>query len=365
LTPKRAPLLLLQLLLTAFPDDPAGFRNLCGRIEHWNPLFDAAERHGVAGLLHRALKQSGYSPPGEHAQVIDRRVAAGRLLQRHLQRGMTQVLKAFSVAGLGAVALKGPILAERLYGDAVLRHSSDVDILVGYNEFDAASALLESLGYQQRSGPAGRYERTHMQNVTFCHAELPMVELHFHLLVEFGVTIDAGDCLKRVQPYRGNDGATCYILSLEDEVLYLCLHAIHHEFARLCWLVDIWALLRLNPAIDWEVVFQRAREMSVRQAFGYTVEVLHRRLRIDSVGQLRLGRPMTMVREGFVSTLLRIYEAVSPYAAWNGLASICFKAALCDRPLDFLGFLGHQLSRNTKRRIHRLLPRLLPGEWSG
>jgi hypothetical protein len=296
--------------------------------------------------------------------MIDRRVAAGRLMQRHQQQGMAQVLGAFAGAGLRAVVLKGPVLAERLYGDPALRYSCDLDILIGHDEFDAASALLESLGYHPRSGPAGRYERAHMQNVTFYHAELPMVELHFHLLVEFGVTIGAEDCLKRVLPYRGKDGTPCYILSPEDEVFYLCLHAIHHEFVRFCWLYDIWTLLHLNPTLGWEVVFQRAEEMRVRQATAYTVELLHHRLRIDSIGLFRRRR-RRMPREGLVSMLLRIHDAVWPYDAWNGLASIYFKAALCDHPSDFVMFVGHQLWRNAKRRIHRLMPQLTPAEWSG
>jgi hypothetical protein len=360
---ERAPLLLLQAMLTTFPDDVERFRSLCTRVTRWDRFFDLAERHGVGGLLHRALRQSDYRLPAEDAAAIDRRAAAGRLVQRHLQQGMSEVLAAFVKAGLRAVVLKGPILAERVYGDATLRYSSDLDILIGLDELESGSELLKSLGYRIRGGPAGRYERTHMQNLTFYHAELPMVELHFHLLVEFGVSVRAEDCLKRARLYQAQDGTTCHVLSVEDEVFYLCLHAVHHEFERFCWLYDIWMLLRRTSALDWDLIFQRAERLGVRQALSYTVELLRRRLGLTSRGSYHRDLVLSPRRE-LASLLLRVYAAVSVYPLWNGLSSILFKAAICDRTEESLSFLGHQVARNTRRRLWRYSPRCAPVEWS-
>ena len=60
------------------------------------------------------------------------------------------LLLATSLAGDGirSIALKGPHLAERLYGDAGMRSSNDIDLLVGPDDFHRAIAVLERDGYR-------------------------------------------------------------------------------------------------------------------------------------------------------------------------------------------------------------------------
>jgi hypothetical protein len=276
---------------------------------------------------------------------------------------MRLVLAALAKAGLRAVALKGPVLAERLYGDPSLRYSSDLDILVSPHDLEPTSDLLQSLGYQERGGPYGRYERSHTHNLSFFHARHPLVELHFHLLVEFGVTVPAEDFLSRAVPYRAQDGTDCWVLSPADEAFYLCLHAVHHEFARFCWLYDIWTLVRLHPGLDWDDVYARAEQGGVRQALCFSLELLRRRLGIAAAARPApfRGGP---VRQRLGSVLLRVHHAAAPSASLSTLTNLLFKAALCDRTLDSLAFLGHNLGRITRRRIRRYLPGLAPAEWS-
>src|SRR5262249_23760549 len=160
-----------------------------------------------------------------------------------------------------------------LYGDASLRSSSDLDILVSPRDLEAVSAMLVSLGYGSNDSPTGRYDRLHTHNIFFYHRELPPVELHFHLLVTFGTTLPADTFLSRSFPYQTREGPVCHVLSAEDEVFYLCLHAAHHEFARFSWLYDIRTLLRMHPALDWGAVRSRAVSLEVREAVAYTLEV--------------------------------------------------------------------------------------------
>ena len=89
LTRQRVPLLLLQALLTAFPDNASLFRTLCTEVSDWSKFFDLAEVHGVAGLLHRTAPcgNRGIDLPTEEMNALDRRAAAGRLKQRHQQTG--------------------------------------------------------------------------------------------------------------------------------------------------------------------------------------------------------------------------------------------------------------------------------------
>jgi hypothetical protein len=358
---QRAPLLLLQALLTTFADDLSRFRALCGRVPRWDKCFDLAEGHGVAGLLHRALCDAGYILPAAERTAVDRRAAAGRLKQKGRHAGMRAVLEALDRARIQVVALKGLVLAERLYGDPSLRYSADLDLLIRPDDLEAVSAVLASLGYQDQGGPTGQYERAHSHHLTFYHADFPMVEIHFHLLVAFGATIAAAGFLARSMAYQTPEGIRCRVLMPEDEVFYLLLHAVHHEFARFCWVYDIWTFLRLHQGLDWQEVFRRAEQEGVREPIFYTVELLRCRLGL----QCRLPScPLTrQARQAVASVLLRLYDLFTLRDAPSTLVDIFFMTALCDRARGAFSTLGHHLWRITRRRLQRWLPQVVPAEW--
>jgi hypothetical protein len=358
-------------MLTVSRDDRSAFRRLCDRVSDWQAFFDHAEIHGVAGLLYQALRKSGYEVPGEEAVALERRDAAGRLVRRHQYQELSLILTTLENADFRPVVLKGPVLAERLYGDPLLRFWSDLDLLVSPQEVDPVSRSLESLGFQQVGGPKGSHERSQARHrttrhLTFCHAELPTVDLHFQFLVGFGVTVPAEDFLQRAVRYQTLGGATCQVLGPEDELLYLCLHAAHHQFTRFCWLLDIWTLLRLQQGLDWEAVFHRAELARVRAAAFYSVELLGRRLGITA--PLPSPSSSRLTRQGIASTVLRIYSEITPEDTPHTLTrpniGFVFKACLCDRLPSVFPFLGENLVRFTRRRLGRRLPWLVPKEWS-
>ena len=190
-----------------------------------------------------------------------------------------------------------------------------------------------------------------------------MVELHFHLLVDFGVTLLAKDFLPFARPYQTKAGVRCRVLSPEDEILHLLLHAVHHEFARYCWLYDIWTYVRSQPTLDWDAVRRRSESLRLRAALGYAVEVLRRRVGLTCEGPSKPIRVGAFRRE-CASRLLRVYDAVASSNSSEILVSLLFKAALCDDPREAIAFLSHYLGRLARRRLQRTFPRIVPEEWS-
>jgi len=276
---------------------------------------------------------------------------------------MCLVLQALKSAGIEVVVLKGTVLAERLYGEPSLRFSFDLDLLIWPRDLKTVSELLELLGYRSQGGPAGRYERAHTHQLLFGHTEFPPVEIHFHLLVDFGMTIPAAAFVARAIPYKTRDGTSCRVLVLEDEVFYLLLHAVHHEFARFCWVHDVWTLLQLNPDLEWDEVFRRAEQENVREPILYAMELLRRRFGLACRLPCRmLGR---RARQALASLLLRVYDTFAPLRPLGTLFNLFFKASLCDRLSASVRFLRHNLWRMTRRRLHRWLPQVVPEDWSG
>jgi len=268
----------LRRLLAADPRDVGRFLERCAAVSDWAALADQAERHGVLGILQRTLAASAYRLPPEAGDVIRRRAALQRLLQRRNDEVLSEILAALDDAGVEAVALKGPVLGERLYGDPTLRVAWDLDLMVALRDVPAAKAVLDDLGYLVHPVPADRDPEGH--HIKASRDDSPLVELHFRLTSNFGALIPSEEFLSRALPYRTARGASCRVLAPEDELFYLILHAAEHLFARLAWLLDIKVLLAAHPGLDWAVVADRARAHGVENAFGFATDLIARRMEI-------------------------------------------------------------------------------------
>jgi hypothetical protein len=85
-------------------------------------------------------------------------------------------------ADIRASSLKGPLLAETLYGDPARRSSSDVDLLVAPDQLARAVAVVRELGYgppRDRVGERG----LPLLHFALVHerGELPPIELHWRV----------------------------------------------------------------------------------------------------------------------------------------------------------------------------------------
>ena len=149
---------------------------------HLERLFVEAGREGVAPLLAYVLRHE----PMLHSALLDRletewRRAKGRSL--HAAESLRSLLEAFRVAGIPAIPLKGPLLAERLYPDPALRPTSDLDLLIGKADLGRVDELLSRLGYRRApDAHTFEFDVAYDRATFYNHAELTPVDLHWDLL---------------------------------------------------------------------------------------------------------------------------------------------------------------------------------------
>jgi hypothetical protein len=128
------------------------------------------------------------------------------------------------------MALKGPCLAERLYGDASLRTCHDLDLLIRRSDLARAEKLLTELGFHPNSLPDD-YHRPWSRNA---------LNLELHHNVEnphaFEFDLDAAWARATLSEFHG---ASVWLFEPSDEMLYLCLHAVRHRFERLSLMLDL------------------------------------------------------------------------------------------------------------------------------
>ncbi|MBI5640167.1 MAG: nucleotidyltransferase family protein, partial [Nitrospirae bacterium] len=69
----------------------------------------------------------------------------------NLKKGGGKISQPLTQSGIPVCVLKGPLLAQRLFGDIGLRSSTDLDLLAPHERLLDADALLQEQGCQRIS----------------------------------------------------------------------------------------------------------------------------------------------------------------------------------------------------------------------
>src|SRR5436853_2709191 len=144
----------LEQLLSATPEEPSRFRQLCGEVGDWDHLLDCARRNGVESLVHHYLFRTGFRLPSAIEQRARTWQTIKDLWHAHAQSALDEALRVLDAASIRTVALKGLILGDRLYPDPKTRFSADLDLLVAPDDLERAICSLKAIGY----GPAKESE---------------------------------------------------------------------------------------------------------------------------------------------------------------------------------------------------------------
>jgi hypothetical protein len=139
------------------------------------------------------------------------------------------ILREFESRDLAVVPLKGPSLADRLYGSTELRVSHDLDLLVSIHDLERAEAVLTAAGFTP--GSPDDYHRQWYRKTT-------TVELHHDVENPLAFDFHVEGALQRAQQAEFQ-GQRCRQLAPADELLFLCLHGVRHRFERLSLILDL------------------------------------------------------------------------------------------------------------------------------
>lgn len=227
----------------------------------WQSLLKLASTHGVLLLVHQSLLERGVEIPDFFAAAVQEHKDAAETLAAKLEG----LLKQFAERGIDVLPLKGPVLAERLYGNATMRSSNDLDLLVRREDFQRAELLLTDRGFVAREA-ADDYHRR------FVHDGVP-VELHFEVASPRYFPFDLEGVWSRARraEFRGHP---VHIVSTDDLVLFLCLHGLKHGFSRLIWILDVARALEQVPDYGFEELTRRAQRQGLEPWLLIGSEVL-------------------------------------------------------------------------------------------
>jgi hypothetical protein len=231
----------------------------------WPALLARAEQHGVLVLLAQRLKDRQQAAPPETREILREWQRPQTLSTLSLTAEMFRLLERFAGLRIETLVTKGPALSVRCYGEPGVRQYGDLDLIVRDKDIERATAAMIALGYTpkvplsaiQASKFPGEYAfhkantellvEFHTERTFRYHPRRPPIETLFAR--RSSVLIDA-----RAVP----------TLSIEDELVLICIHGAKHFWERLIWIADVAALISKNP-VDWDDAMSAAREVGAER----------------------------------------------------------------------------------------------------
>jgi hypothetical protein len=222
-------------------------------------IAQAAAVHGVEGWVHRRASAAGTALPEVEGAV---RAALGRHLRALADLAVVQ--DALGGAGLPFLVVKGPVLAERVYGAADLRSYVDLDIVVRPRDAGLAVTAMEGHGLHVLDVNWPVLERSRVRELRLQAATGGAVDLHWSLAkgprdTDSSPPVEA--LLGRADTWETRS-APVKVLDWADTVVHLAVHAAGSGGHRLLWCADLRAAVAGAPADAAERLAERAAEWS-------------------------------------------------------------------------------------------------------
>ena len=230
-------------------------------------LIDTSRKHHISPLLYQYLKTIESQVPPEILQTFRTDYFQNAIRNLELYRNLADVLKSLHQAHIPIIPFKGLFLAEHVYKNIAARSMSDVDLLVKREELDRARDILLKFGFNPMSGLDQIAPKEYQ--LSFYHSKSNLIlELHWLIInPKHRVHLNTAALWERSLPSQIS-GVPVRILTAEDQILQLCMHASDHVFGHgLRAMVDIKkTLLHYDKEIDWTLLSQRALEWGVTRS---------------------------------------------------------------------------------------------------
>lgn len=180
----------------------------------------------------------------------------------HLRGELERVNSALVNQGIRSLMLKGPVLADHLYGDVSGRTSKDLDILVPKDDVERTEKLLIDLGYQLSEGAPELLNNTERKthHLSYFHYDKGVeVELHWRLNPDTVKEPSFEELWRNRQSSSLNQ--EIYTLGDEDLYVYLVLHGARHAWSCLRWVLDMDRVL--TKELNWHKLTEMFRAYKV------------------------------------------------------------------------------------------------------
>lgn len=264
----------------------------------WDYIIHHCTQHKLLPVLYNRIKNV-LRVPQHIVRILDNEYKIRKHIYSKQRDEYLCLLNELSKAGLKIILLKGVYLAEKCYNDPLERPYLDMDILIQKHETEDVFRVMKSLGYVQ-----GEYNKeTHaiekLDNNRLIGYESELqhygefvklsssdffpvysVDVHHRLSTVFDSFCYNSSLLFQRAEKENIQGINFWRLSNEDFLLHLSSHLYWHTLSlrdiisgrdmRLLSYFDIALFISKNK-INWEKIFEYAKESGLENALYYTL----------------------------------------------------------------------------------------------
>ena len=227
--------------------------------------------HGVRPLVLRNL-EAHCSDLLEDDSLTPLRSARRSIVAKAMQQTaeLDRISTLLRAEGIPLFPYKGIALGELLYGDAALRESGDIDIIVPKAQAMDAVAVLCASGYRPLYALSSKQERVYVEGGN--HYNLSHVDKSINLEVHWDIITPHHGIRIPWQTFWDQHRSQLLTLnqrSLDSDpeflLLLLLLHGGKHRWEALKWLVDVVQCIQHYPSLRWEELLQQAKALRVER----------------------------------------------------------------------------------------------------
>ena len=241
--------------------DSARLRELL-RTVSWPALFTLAEVHGVMALLAAALRRvdDNVAPP-DIAQKIREYHRAQVLSAMKMTAELFRLVDLFRAAGWKPCWSKAPRWPCAPMAIPARASFGDLDFLLRQRDILRATELMISAGYDFDVSPDDIRAAKIPGQYSFVRKGAPLlVELHTERTMRYfprGLPVEKFFAARQ---HELLDGHEIPVLSVEHELVLVCIHGAKHLWERLTLVADVAALAARQTTLNWQESFAAAED---------------------------------------------------------------------------------------------------------
>jgi hypothetical protein len=237
----------------------------------WDYFLQLVMHHRIYPLVYAKLKElRDQAVPSFVMEMLKREYQKNTFSMLHLSAEMERVSKWFSQRNIKLLFLKGPPIAQDIYGDISLRTSKDLDVLIQFEDVKKAEDVLIELGYEREDrffSLANEWKWLHHHIIYFHPQKKIQVEIHWRSQ-PFPIKQPTFHELWERRRKSEVTSSPVYFLGEEDLFIFLIAHGTRHGWFRLRWLADVDYMMRRKQP------FKKVEQLRSRKQFNLVGQAL-------------------------------------------------------------------------------------------
>ena len=186
------------------------------------------------------------------------------------------------------MALKGPAMAEALYGHVEYRPSDDLDVWIHPQDFAEACGVMEALGFTPLVRLTPVEARAHMKAGWDRGFRSPagdyVVELGTGMAPRYFARPPDANAFWAGAREVSLEGGLVRTPGLESLLELLCLHGTKHGWSRLLWVADVAVLGGARGGIDWVTLGRQTTRNGTARMTALGLTLARRHLGVNTPG---------------------------------------------------------------------------------